>query len=96
MRGNLIKIECEAKRVNFVIKTETNLIKLQAGSLEGINLISYNQNMFGAEISCGAIKKENNAVIIYRETTEFKANILGEIISIEFVPKEFKLVGKIQ
>ena len=51
--------------------------------------------MFGEKISCGEIKKENNAVIIYRETKEFKANILGEIISIEFVPKEFKLVWKI-
>lgn len=92
--GSLINIECESKRVNFVLKTDGETVKLQANSLEGISLITYNQNMYGTEIGCGVIKKDNNAVIIYMAGEAGKTNILGQIVSIEFVPKEFKLLGK--
>ncbi len=84
--GNLRKIECEKNKVDFIIATPTGLLKLQTNSIDGINLLSLVAEMSDYRLGCGTIVRENNASII------FKADSLkmGEIISIEFVPKGFK------
>lgn len=85
--GNLRKIECSKNMIDFIIATPTGNLKLQTASIDGINLLSLVAEMSDYRLGCGTIVKENNASIIFKDDS----TKMGEIISIEFVPKGFKL-----
>ncbi|MBX7171249.1 MAG: hypothetical protein K1X72_09840 [Pyrinomonadaceae bacterium] len=85
--GNLKRIECAKNQVDFVVLTQTGLIKLQANSLDGISLLSLVPEMSDYRLGCGTLVKENFASIIYKKNP----TKTDEIVSIEFVPKSFKL-----
>ncbi len=85
--GNLKRIECAKNQVDFVVLTQTGLIKLQANSLDGISLLSLVPEMSEYRLGCGTLVKENFASIIYKKNP----TKTDEIVSIEFVPKSFKL-----
>lgn len=89
--GNVTEINCTANQVDFTIKTGSQILKLRADSFETVNLMTFNAGLSKAQIGCGSQNKENSAVIIYRKSSDAKSEIYGEILSIEFVPKEFTL-----
>ncbi|HRH45289.1 MAG TPA: hypothetical protein PKY82_26860 [Pyrinomonadaceae bacterium] len=86
--GNLKRIECAKNRIDFVISTQTGLIKFQSNSFDGINFLSLVPEMSDYRLGCGTLVKENNASIIFKSNNDSLKT--GEIISIEFVPKSFK------
>ena len=79
--------QCGKSNVDFIITTPTGNLKLQTNSIDGINLLSLVAEMADYQLGCGTIVKENNASIIFKGDSMK----MGEIISIEFVPKGFKL-----
>lgn len=81
------KIECGKEKIDFVFKTQSGLLRLQSRSFDGVSLISYIEELSDFRLNCGTVNKENFASIIYGGAIE-KADTL---ISIEFVPKGFKL-----
>lgn len=87
--ASLTKIECGKEKVDFVFKTQTGLLRLQAKSFDGVSLVSFIEEMSDFRLGCGNVIKENNASIIFRKEKE--TNKVGELLSIEFVPKSFKL-----
>lgn len=89
--GTVVGIDCRQNQVNFTVKINNDFIKLSADSFESLNLMTFNYGQTKTEIGCGTLNKENSAVIIYRKSADSKSEISGEILSIEFVPKEFTL-----
>lgn len=84
--ASLSKIECGREKIDFVFKTQNGLLRLQSKSFDGVNLISFIEELSDFRLNCGNINKENFASIIYGGI-EVKTDTL---ISIEFVPKGFK------
>lgn len=85
--ASLNKIECGKEKIDFVFKTQNGLLRLQSRSFDGVNLISYIEELSDFRLNCGTVNKENFASIIY-------GGVIGKadtLISIEFVPKGFKL-----
>lgn len=85
--GILENIECNGKDVFFVVKIGTRLLKLEANSPQDIQIKVFTPDIQGLEFGCGSKFPVTPAVITYR--TNEKSS---QIVSIDFVPKSFKLV----
>ena len=90
LQAMLVKIECDAKGIVFVVQTATGLLKLRTASFEQIELTTYDSNMRG-EITCGERKPANVVIVCYIPNADKKLKVDGILKSIEFVPPDFKL-----
>ena len=83
LQATLVKIECGAKGIVFVVRSGTQLLRLTTKTFDDIEITTYDPKVNG-EITCGPRKPENAVVVCYLPNT----NVLK---SIEFVPPDFKL-----
>ncbi len=91
--GYLTKIECAANEIEYSIKIDNQTLKLSSETFDTLMLISYREDEFGGQIGCGMHKREALAVVGYRPTEKTNTKSAGEILSIEFVPKNFKFLN---
>ena len=91
--GTLTKIECGAKGIVYTVKLETEILKLTSADFQSLTLFGYGVDPNNMEIGCGTLKKEVFGVITYRPKTDAKIKTVGEVVAIELVPKDFKLVN---
>lgn len=89
LQATLIKIECDAKGIVFVLQTPTGLLRLSTRNFEEIDLTTYSPDVKG-EIGCGPRKTEN-VVVGYVPGVDKRTRSDGVLKSIEFVPADFKL-----
>jgi len=90
VQATLMKIECDAKGLVFVLQTPTGLLRLTTKGFEEIELTTYSSDVKG-EISCGPRKPENVVIICYVPSADKRVKTDGVLKSIEFVPADFKL-----
>jgi len=91
VQGTLLRIECDAKGMVFVVQAEATLLRLRAtGGVSDIELTTYDPSIRG-NIGCGERKPANAVVIAYVVNADAKLKINGTLKSIEFVPPDFKL-----
>jgi hypothetical protein len=83
LQGTLVKIECGAKGIVFVVRSGTELLRLTTKTFDDIEITTYDPKVNG-EITCGPRKLESPVVVCYVPNT----NVLK---SVEFVPADFKL-----
>lgn len=88
--GSIVEIRCSRNQVDFTVKTDERIIKLYAESFEVLKLMTFNPALPKPQIGCGSANIEN-VVIIYKKGEILKPDVSGEIVSLEFVPKEFTL-----
>lgn len=88
LQGTLIKIDCDAKGIVFVVQTPAGLLRLKTASFENIDLTTYDPKVQG-EITCGA--RTSVVVVCYIPNADKRLKIDGTLKSIEFVPADFKL-----
>jgi len=91
--GHLTAVACEEREMIYSVKVADRIIKLRSQSFYTVNLTAYNPAMASWQIGCGAMKNESLAVVIYRPSeNDGESKIAGEIVSIEFVPNDFKFL----
>jgi tetratricopeptide (TPR) repeat protein len=90
LQAMLLRIECDAKGIVFVVQTDSGLLKLRTASFEDIELTTYDPKVNG-EIGCGERKPANVVIVCYLPNTDKKIKADGVLKSIEFVPTDFKL-----
>ena len=90
IQGTLLRLECDAKGILFVIQLSDRIIKLRSRTFENVQITAFT-NDAGTEITCGPRKPANPVVVCYQPTNDPKAKHDGEMRSLEFVPKDFKL-----
>jgi tetratricopeptide (TPR) repeat protein len=90
LQGTLIRMECDAKGIVFVVKVDEQLVRLRTDSFDNIELTTYDPNVKG-EISCGARKPDDAVVVCFVPQTDKRVKADGILKSIEFVPKDFRL-----
>jgi len=88
LQGTLVKIDCDAKGIVFVVQTPAGLLRLKTASFENIDLTTYDPKVQG-EITCGA--RTSVVVVCYIPNADKRQKIDGTLKSIEFVPADFKL-----
>jgi hypothetical protein len=90
LQATLVKIECEAKGIVFVVQTANALLRLRTESFDNIEITTYDPKVAG-EITCGPRKPESVVVVCYLPNTDKRVKADGVLKSIEFVPADFKL-----
>jgi tetratricopeptide (TPR) repeat protein len=88
--GLLLRIDCDAKGATFVVKIGDQLLKLHAPNFDGIQFTTYTPDVAGA-ISCGPRKQTNKVVATYRPAKDARAKSGGDVVAMDFVPKDFEL-----
>lgn len=88
--GFLTAVECDAKGQTFVVRGDSQTFKLRIADMGQLTMTAFTQ-MTGDNITCGTRKPEDYVVATFRPTTVAKAKFNGDIIALEFMPKEFKL-----
>jgi len=90
LQAKLVKIECEAKGIVFVIQTATGLLRLRTAKFDDIEITTYDPKVAG-ELTCGPWKVPASVVVCYVPGVDKRAKVDGVLKSVEFVPAEFKL-----
>lgn len=90
LQGTLVRIECDAKGMVFVVQDGATLLRLRTASFENIELTTYDPSVKG-EITCGDRRPVNAVVIAYVANADKRLKIDGILKAIEFVPADFKL-----
>jgi tetratricopeptide (TPR) repeat protein len=89
-RALLLNIDCGPKGIVFNFQVGDRALNLHTADFTHLTFISYTTEIAG-DISCGARQPANNVVVTYRPAKDPRTKTDGEIIAIEFVPKEFEL-----
>lgn len=87
--GYLTNVECRANDVRYSVKVDEKTLQLKSENFDALRLITYDAEMSDGQIGCEPLKKEAFAVVTYRPSANADANSSGEIVAIEFVPKNF-------
>jgi hypothetical protein len=90
LQATLLRIECDAKAIFFVVQTGAGLLRLRTATFDDVEITTYDTSVKG-EITCGERKPTNAVVIVYEPNTDKRIKADGIIKSIEFVPSDFKL-----
>ena len=90
LQATLLRLECDAKGIVFVLQTASGLLRLRAASFDDVEITTYDTNVKG-EIGCGERKPANLVVAVYAANADKRVKADGIAKSIEFVPPDFKL-----
>ena len=89
-RGLLVRVDCSAKGVIFTVKINDRLLKLHSDVLDAVQFTSWTPEVSG-DMTCGARHPADDVVVIYRAPKDGRAGSDGEMIALDFVPKDFVL-----
>ena len=89
VRGLLTRVECANTSVLLYIKIGERTLKLQNSALDRIEFITYTTDV-GGELTCGARQPANDVIVTYRPAKQPSAKVDGEVVAVEFVPKDWK------
>ncbi len=89
-QGLLQRIDCDAKGATFNIKVGERILKLHSADFASVNFMAYTPDA-GGEINCGQRNPANAVVVTYRPAKDARTKVDGEIVAIDFVPKDFEL-----
>jgi tetratricopeptide (TPR) repeat protein len=90
VQGLLMRIDCDAKGIVFVVRIGNRQLRLKTKSFEDMDITSF-VTTAGGEITCGVRKPESDVVVNYVPAADARAKIDGTMKSLEFVPNDFKL-----
>jgi len=90
IQGLLLRIDCDAKGIFFVVKSGDVTLRLHTPKFELMEITSYNPSIQG-DITCGPRKGGEPAVVLFIKRADKRLKTDGTIKAIEFVPNDFKL-----
>lgn len=90
LQGTLLRLECDAKGIVFVVQTDGGLLRLRSASFDDVEITTYDTSVKG-EITCGERKPANLVIVCYLPNADKRVKADGTLKSIEFVPPDFKL-----
>ncbi|MGI8495404.1 MAG: tetratricopeptide repeat protein, partial [Pyrinomonadaceae bacterium] len=89
--GFIEKMECSPKGNFFYIKTANENLVLSVNVMQPLQIKGFTPEIQQVKFACGMKRVDIPVVVSYREGGGSKTGVTGEIISLEFVPKNFKL-----
>ena len=89
--GEIEKIDCKGKEVAYTIKTPEGSFQVSSVDFQSLFVMAFVEDG-GAEVGCDAKLGGRTAVLSYREDPKVKSPLRGQLVAIEFVPKDFRLI----
>jgi tetratricopeptide (TPR) repeat protein len=86
--GMLLRIECEENGVILIVEAGTRTYRLRNDSLNQIRFVTYTADVRG-QVTCGLRAQATPVLVTYRPVSNASGQTDGEVIAVEFVPKEW-------
>jgi tetratricopeptide (TPR) repeat protein len=86
--GLLVSIECEEQGVILVIESGERTYRLHNAALNRIRFVTYTADVRG-QMTCGLRSQATPVLVTYRPAKNAEAETDGEVVAVEFVPKEW-------
>jgi len=90
--GQIQKIECKDGSISYSVNAESTAFTLFSKDFEKLALTSFVASAENAQVGCGARIADFNAVLTYKPQTDAKNTHRGELIAVDFVPKNFRFM----
>jgi tetratricopeptide (TPR) repeat protein len=92
--GYVEKIECKGRDISYLIKTADRSVTFTSKDFQTLEISSFAANASDISIGCNANLSGLNVVITFKEASAAKPALRSELVSLEFVPKTFRLMSK--
>lgn len=86
--GLLVQVECADEGVTLVVESGGRALRLHSDKLSRIRFVTYTPDVRG-QITCGLRSPANPVLITYRPAKESNSKADGEVIAVEFVPRDW-------
>jgi tetratricopeptide (TPR) repeat protein len=86
--GLLVRVECEGPGVVLVIEAGERTYRLNNSALNRIRFVTYTTDVRG-QVTCGLRAEATPVLVTYRPAKNATAQTDGEVVAVEFVPKEW-------
>lgn len=90
-QGIIEKIECDSKGMLIYFRTDTQTVKIAVNTLQPLEIRAFTKGIQQGQIACGMKSLDIPVVFTYRPSADLKTKNNGELIVLEFMPKNFKL-----
>jgi hypothetical protein len=90
--GQVQKILCKTGTITYAVKTEGESFTLSSKDFQSLTLTSHVENAVNAEVGCDADISGTNLVITYKPLVKPQTGVRGELVSLDFVPKNFRFI----
>lgn len=91
--GRIQQIECTGKGIRFLVKTAETAFTLVSPDFQNVNMHAFIDVGEKNQVGCGENLAAFNAVITYRPGPRPKPPLRGALVSIEFVPADFRILS---
>ena len=92
--GHILAINCKIRPIAYSIKTADGLFTVTSKDFQGLTLMTFAENGSDAEIGCDAKLADLNAILTYKEHAAAKGTNHGELVAVEYVPQDFRLMDE--
>jgi tetratricopeptide (TPR) repeat protein len=92
--GYVDKIECKGAAITYLIKASDGVIALTSKDFQGLEVNSFTADGGNINIGCGEDLSALLAVVTFKEPPAQKLGGKGDLVSVEFVPKTFRLMSR--
>lgn len=86
--GMLVRVECEEASVVLVVEAGGRSLKLRNEALNRIRFVTYTADVRG-QMTCGLRQPATPVLVTYRSAKDGRAQVDGEVVAVEFIPKEW-------
>ncbi len=86
--GMLVKVECEGEGATLFVEAGERMLKLHSDKLNHIRFVTYTADVRG-QVTCGPRSPANPVLVTYRPSKDSNSKTDGEVIAVEFVPREW-------
>jgi hypothetical protein len=87
--GYIESSECSNKGAFFFIKADSQLLKLNGAGNAQPEIRGFTQEIENLQIGCGMKAVDVPVVVTYREAVDKKKKTAGDLVALEFVPRNF-------
>lgn len=92
VNGRIQKIDCKKRPLAYTIKTATETFTVTSVDFASLDLQALDPATQMAEVGCDADLAAFNALLTYKTPAAAKGTARGELVAIEFVPADFRLM----
>jgi tetratricopeptide (TPR) repeat protein len=86
--GMLVRVECDERNVLLFVEAGGRNLKLRSDALSRIRFVTYTADVKG-QMTCGTRQPATPVLVTYRAATDSRAQVDGEVLAVEFIPKEW-------
>ncbi len=86
--GMLVRVECDEGSVALVVEVGSRTLRLRSDALSRIRFVTYTQDVRG-HMTCGLRQPATPVLVTYRSSADSRAQADGEVLAVEFIPKEW-------